>query len=94
MYVVFCNCPPEESRALARALVNESLAACVNILPGVTSVYEWEGILHEDSEDTLLIKTSAECVVALGERIRELHSYDTVEVLALEVDGDVSDPRY
>jgi periplasmic divalent cation tolerance protein len=75
-------------------LVAERLAACVNILPGVTSVYRWQGDIEEDTEDTLLIKTRTDGVSALSDRIRELHSYDTPEIVVLEVDAAASDPRY
>lgn len=94
MRVVLCNCPPSEAESLARALVQERLAACVNILPGVRSLYVWEGELCDDTEHTLLIKTSLQHVPALADRIRALHSYDTVEIVVLDVDVDLSDPRY
>lgn len=92
--VVLCNCPPEEARPLARTLVSERLAACVNVLPGVASIYRWKGQIEEATEVTLLIKTADDTVLALGDRIRQLHSYDTVEILALPVDTAGSDPRY
>ena len=82
--VVLCNCTAEEARPLARALVEERLAACVNLLPGVTSVYRWEGALQEDEETTLLIKTTTEKYGALATRIQELHSYDVPEILSLD----------
>lgn len=94
MYVVLCNCPPERASELARAVVTEGLAACVNALPGVASTYLWEGELCEEVETTLLIKVSAARVDALCERVRALHPYDTVELLALPVDIARSDPRY
>ena len=94
MFVVLCNCSPQESRALARVLVEEGLAACVNVIPGVISYYVWEGKLQEDTEDTLLIKVAAARVEALGDRIRELHSYSTVEIVCLPVDVQRSDPEY
>ena len=94
MFVVLCNCPPSESRALASTLVEEGLAACVNVIPGVLSFYKWDGKLQQDQEDTLLIKSSSARVEELGDRIRALHSYDTVEVLVLPVDEARSDPRY
>ena len=74
--------------------MEERVAACVNVLPGVTSHYRWEGKLQEDREDTLLIKTAAEKVEALSERIRALHGYDTPEIVVLGVDADASDARY
>lgn len=94
MNVVLCNCPPSESGTIAAALVEERLAACVNIISAVRSVYRWEGAVCQAVEDTLLIKTSAGGVVPLSERIRALHSYDTVEILVLPVDTAQSDPCY
>jgi len=72
----------------------EGLAACVNILPKVTSVYAWQGELEVDVESTLLIKVRASGLEALSSRIRALHSYDTVEIVALDVDIANSDSRY
>lgn len=94
MNVVLCNCPPAESRAIARRLIREGLAACVNVIGGVSSFYEWEGKLEEESEDTLLIKVARSGLAALGDRIRELHPYSTVEIVVLEVDAEQSDPDY
>lgn len=94
MRVVLCNCSPEESLTLARALVAEGLAACVNVLPAVTSVYVWEGELCEDAEHTLIIKVAAERIQALARRIRVLHSYETPEIVVLGVDVAASDTDY
>lgn len=94
MKVVLCNCSPHEARGLARQLVEEGLAACVNLLPGVTSFYTWEGVLVEDAETTLLVKVAADRLEALRSRIRELHSYDLPEFVVLEVDVEASDPDY
>ena len=94
MVVMLCSCPPGEALGLARALVSEKLVACVNIIPGVTSVYRWEGALQEDAESTLLIKTSGPRVHAASVRLRELHSYHTPEIVVLPVDLERSDPRY
>jgi len=92
--VVLCNCPPEEASPLARSLVESGLAACVNIVPGVTSVYLWKGELCEDGESTLLIKTTTDRVEELSDRIRALHSYEVPEILVLGVDVSLSDRRY
>jgi periplasmic divalent cation tolerance protein len=92
--VVISNCAPEESGRLARALVSEGLAACVNILPGTRSVYRWEGELCDDAEHTLMIKCAAERYEEMARRLRELHSYDVPEIVALEptdVLGDYAD---
>ena len=82
--VVLCNCSPDESKDVARALIEERLAACVNILPGVTSCYVWQGDYCEEREDTLLIKTPDEHYHAMKRRLLELHSYDVPEIIALD----------
>lgn len=78
---------PEEADRLARELVGRRLAACVNIVPGVRSIYRWEGEVREDGELLLVIKTRAEELEALRAAVRELHSYDLPEILALPVAG-------
>lgn len=83
--VVLCNCPPDHARRIAEAVVEARLAACVNVLPAVESVYEWEGELARDTESTLLIKTTAAGVAALTERLVALHPYELPEVIALPV---------
>lgn len=82
--IVVCNCSPKESEALARALVEERLAACVNILPGVRSIYRWEGAVCDEVEDTLLIKTSAAHYEAMKTHLQALHSYSVPEIIALD----------
>lgn len=76
----------DEAIRIARRLVEEDLVACVNVLPGVVSVYEWEGETHEDSEVVLIGKTTAERVDAAMQRIVELHSYECPCVTAWPVD--------
>ena len=85
--VVLVTAPEDAAGALARALVDERLAACVNIVPSVRSVYRWEGRLEEDTEVLLVAKTNIERVPELSERVRELHPYDLPETLALPVSG-------
>ena len=82
--VVYCTAPPEESDALARTLVQERLAACVNIAP-VRSCYIWEGKLSLDPEALLIIKTTRGSFEPLKKRILELHSYSLPEIIALPV---------
>jgi len=72
---------------LARALVDERLAACVNVVPGVRSFYRWEGAVQEDGELLLIAKTRAERGPALAARVKELHPYDLPEVLELPAVG-------
>jgi periplasmic divalent cation tolerance protein len=70
---------------LARTLVEERLAACVNILPAMTSVYRWEGDIPEDREQQLIIKTTARQVRALEARLGDLHPYEIPEFLVIRV---------
>ena len=74
-----------EAKTIAHTLVEERLAACVNIIPGLTSIYRWEGNICEDRELLLVIKTQGQKVVALRERIVHLHSYAVPEVIALAI---------
>jgi len=72
---------------LGRALVEERLAACANLVPQVTSIYRWEGAVQEDSEVLMVVKTSAGRVAALTERVLALHPYEVPEVLVLPVES-------
>jgi periplasmic divalent cation tolerance protein len=83
--VVLCNAPPGQAKAIARALVDRRLAACVNLVPGVVSIYRWKGAVEEEAETTLLVKTRADLVPALTAAIRELHEYEIPEVVALPI---------
>jgi len=84
--LVLTTCPNEQiAKAIAENLVKEKLAACVNILPNVTSVYHWQGEIQCDNEVQLLIKTDSERFLLLNARINELHPYDVVEVIALNI---------
>lgn len=88
--VVWVTAPdPSSAETLACALVEERLAACVNLLPGVTSLYRWEGAVQRDTEVLMLIKTTVGGFDRLRTRVLELHPYDAFEVIALPVrDGD------
>ena len=77
----------DEARRLAAALVEERLAACVNIVSGVHSVYRWKGAVEEASEVLLVIKTRVEKLEALEAAVRRLHSYDVPEFLILGAEG-------
>jgi periplasmic divalent cation tolerance protein len=70
--------------AMARPLVEERLAACVNVLPAIQSLYRWEGAVQQDSEQLFLIKTTATRLQQLYERLRELHPYDVPEFLVFD----------
>jgi len=85
--VVLVTAPGAEAETLGRALVGERLAACVNFVPGVRSIYRWEGEVQADEETLLVIKTTEARLAALVERVHALHSYDLPEVLALPAAG-------
>ena len=88
LQVVFVTAPDAEVGArLARALVEERLAACVNVVPGVRSIYRWSGAVQEDDEVLLVIKTREDRVVALSRRVHELHPYELPELIAVGVLG-------
>ena len=77
-----------DAGAFAEALVEARLAACVNLLPVMESVYRWEGRVQRDRERQLILKTSRERVATLWQRVRELHPYDVPEFIVLPiVDG-------
>ncbi len=76
-----------DAAALARTLVDERLAACVNVLPVMTSIYRWKGSVEQDREQQLLIKTTAASVVALAARLRELHPYELPEFIVLDAEA-------
>jgi periplasmic divalent cation tolerance protein len=76
---------PAEGDRLARALVDERLAACVNRLGPVQSVYRWEGKIEQSEEQLLIIKTQRRLFAALEKRVRELHSYSVPEIVALPI---------
>ena len=73
--------------ALARTLVEEQLAACVNVLPVMASVYRWKGQIEQDREQQLVIKTTTARLEALEARVRELHAYELPEFLVIAADG-------
>lgn len=77
----------ETGGRIARALVEERLAACVNVVPGVRSIYRFEGAVHDDAEVLLIVKTRADRCDELAARIRSLHPYALPEVLALAAAG-------
>lgn len=90
--VVLCTVPaPEVGTRLARGLVEQRLAACVNLLPPMKSFYEWEGALHEEPECQLVIKTCRARFAELRDWLKVHHPYDEPEILALPVaDGSPS----
>lgn len=82
---------PEEAASLGRTLVEERLAACVNILGGTTSFYWWDGEVQQGAETALIAKTRADLAGAVTERIKSLHGYDCPCVVALPITGGNQD---
>lgn len=78
---------PEEANRLARALVEEHLAACATLIPAVQSIYHWQGKVESSTETLLLLKTGPDQLPALEDRLHELHSYQTPEFLVLRVEA-------
>jgi periplasmic divalent cation tolerance protein len=76
-----------QAAAAARVLVEERLAACVNVLPAMTSVYRWEGAVQQEAEEQVVIKTTADRLARLESRLRELHPYDVPEFLVISADA-------
>lgn len=84
--LVLCTCPDQTSaERIATTLVQESLAACVNISPGIHSVYRWEGRVEQTQEILLLIKSTGSVYNALETRIQELHPYELPEIIAVPI---------
>ncbi|MGH7917463.1 MAG: divalent-cation tolerance protein CutA [Candidatus Binataceae bacterium] len=76
---------PEQAAAMARALVGERLAACVNIVGPVRSVYRWREAIEDESEYMLVVKTRARLFAKLEHRVRELHSYEVPEIITVPI---------
>ena len=90
--IVLTTCAsPGEASKMARALVEERLAACATLIPAVQSIYHWEGQIETSTETLLLLKTGPEQLAALEARVHVLHSYQTPEFVVLGVDA-VSQP--
>ncbi|HEU4431613.1 MAG TPA: divalent-cation tolerance protein CutA [Myxococcota bacterium] len=77
----------EVAQRIARALVDEQLAACVNVVPGVRSIYRWQGEVNDDAELLLIVKTTQKRLAALAERLAVLHPYALPELVALTPSG-------
>ena len=79
------------AEAIARTLVEERLAACVNLLPPMISIYSWQGAVERQAERQLVMKTTRARMAALEARLKQLHSYELPELIVLPVDGGGSD---
>src|ERR1700688_1395862 len=85
--IVLCTAgSQDEARKIARHLVEQRLAACVNIVPRMESIYRWQGKLESSGEWLLLIKTTVERFPAVRDAIRDLHSYELPECIAISIE--------
>ncbi len=89
--VCLVTTPPDQAVPIAEALVGRELVACVNIVASVRSVYRWKGAVEHDEESLLVIKTTRGAIAALEDALRELHPYETFELVALDVAGGSAD---
>lgn len=84
----------QEARSIGKTLVKEKLAACVNIVEGMESIYRWEGEIVEDTETILIAKTPYHNVKELTERVKELHSYDCPCIISLQLTEQEGNEEY
>ena len=86
-HLIYCTCPDQETaERIARYLISEKLAACVNILPGVNSIYEWQGQIETAQEHLLLIKSQESGYAAIEAAIKYLHPYQLPEIIAVAIE--------
>lgn len=91
--LVLCTCPDEDTaERLAHSLVEDRLAACVNLIPGLVSVYQWQGRIERSREVQLLAKTSSARFQALAARLREMHPFELPEIVAVPITA--GEPEY
>ena len=90
--LVLSTCPPDRAEELAGMLVESLLAACVNIIPAITSVYRWQGRIERESEALLVIKCRADNYNALERRLRSAHPYELPEIITVPQIGGL--PEY
>ena len=88
--IVFVTAASEqEAASIGRALVEEGLAACANIIPQVRSIYQWKGEVRDERETLIIIKSREDLFERIRSRVKELHSYEVPEITAITVDrGD------
>ena len=86
LIIVFVTCRPDDADKIAEILVKEKLAACVNVIPA-KSIYHWQGKLCHDEESLLVIKSTSEIYSRLEKRIKQVHSYDVPETVAIKAEA-------
>ncbi len=87
-HLIYCTCPDiDTAEKIARQLIETKLAACVNILPGLLSIYEWQGQVESAREHLLLIKSPKACYAQIETAIKALHPYQLPEIVAVAIDS-------
>ena len=94
LVAVLSAAPPACAESIARALLESRVAACVNVVPGVVSLYWWQGAVARDDESLLVIKTRRSLVPALTEGLKALHPYAVPEIIALPVEPGLGNAAY
>lgn len=94
MRMVIVTAPKEVAPKIGAAVVEEKLAACVNIVPAVRSIYIWKGKIEDDEESMMFFKTTAEQMAPLTARIRALHPYEVPEIVAVAIKEEEGHPDY
>jgi periplasmic divalent cation tolerance protein len=84
LIVMLVTAPKDKAGQISEVLARERLAACTNIVPGIRSIYWWEGKMQDDTEDLIIIKTKKCLLGALVKRLREIHPYEISEIVALQ----------
>jgi periplasmic divalent cation tolerance protein len=91
--IIFCTCPDKDTaEKIASLLLNDKLAACINILPGITSMYLWHEQIESAQEQLLLIKANKTCYQAIEKAIQKHHPYELPEIIAVSIDNGL--PEY
>lgn len=86
-WIILCTCPNKEAaEKVAYILLEQRLAACVNIIPAISSIYRWHNTIEKTEESLLLIKSDARCYTKLEAEIRKVHPYETPEIVALAME--------
>jgi periplasmic divalent cation tolerance protein len=92
VFVILCTCPNAiEAEKLAAGLVEHGMAACVNILPEIRSIYRWQGVLHNEAEVLMIVKTTRQAYSRVEKWLSKHHPYDVPEILAIPVQAGSSD---
>ena len=89
--LVLCTCPPGNAKDIAQKLVQQKLAACVNIMPNIRSIYHWQGEIQDDTEAMLVIKTTTEQYEKMEKTIKKLHPYELPEIISISLTGGNKD---